>query len=77
MQSWKTRVLGQVLMTFCMALIMSGAMGFIALGPAFLPHWLPSFLTAWPIAFVVSQVVSPVAFKLAFKLTQPAPRTQP
>ena len=70
MPSWKTRLLGQALTTFFMALIMSATMGFIALGPAFLPHWPASFLTAWPIAFLVSQVVGPLSFKLAHRLSR-------
>ena len=60
-----------VFISFFMALIMSGIMGFINAGPNFVSHWPMSFITAWPIAFVVSQLVNPVAFKLAFMVAPP------
>ncbi|MBU1305036.1 MAG: DUF2798 domain-containing protein [Alphaproteobacteria bacterium] len=60
-----------VFISFFMALIMSGIMGFINAGPAFVAHWPISFITAWPIAFVVSQFVNPLAFKLAFMVAPP------
>lgn len=69
MTSVKTRIIGQVFVSFGMALIMSGIMGLIALGTAFLPHWPLTFLTAWPIAFFVGMFVSPLAFSLAHKVT--------
>lgn len=70
--SKKTLFLAQLLITFSMALTMSGIMGFIALGAAFLPIWPKSFLIAWPIAFVVSQIITPLSFKLAHRLTMSA-----
>ena len=69
MTSVKTRVIGQLFISFGMALTMSGIMGFIALGSAYLPHWPVNFLTAWPIAFVLSMFVSPLAFKLAHRVS--------
>jgi len=67
----KTQLTLTLIMTFLMALTMSGVMGFINAGPAYVAHWPVSFLTAWPIAFVVSQVVNPLAFKLAFIVAPP------
>ncbi|MDP2781209.1 DUF2798 domain-containing protein [Devosia sp.] len=69
--SRKTQLTLSVFITFFMALIMSGVMGFINAGPAFVAHWPVSFITAWPIAFVVSLVVNPLAFKLAFMVAPP------
>lgn len=69
MQSLTTRLIAQAILTFLMALTMSGIMGFLALGTAFLPHWLGSFIVAWPIAFVLSQFVGPISFRLAHRLT--------
>lgn len=60
-----------IFISFFMALIMSGIMGFIKIGPDFVAHWPVSFITAWPIAFLVSQVVNPLAFKLAFMVAPP------
>ena len=59
-------------MTFSMALAMSGIMGFISVGPDFLPRWPLVFAIAWPIAFLVTQVVTPLAFRLAFLIAPPA-----
>lgn len=67
----KTTVVLQLLMTFMMATVMSGIMGFVNAGPAFLSHWALSVLIAWPIAFLVTQVVTPIAFKLAFMIAPP------
>ncbi len=63
--SKKTLFLAQCLITLMMAFSMSGIMGFIALGTAFLPVWPQSFIIAWPIAFVLTQIVTPVSFGLA------------
>lgn len=67
--SKKTLFLAQCLITLMMAFSMSGIMGFISLGAAFLPVWPQSFIIAWPIAFVLTQIVTPVAFGLAKMLT--------
>ena len=69
--SKKTQITLSLFITFFMALIMSGVMGFINAGPGFVAHWPISFITAWPIAFVVSQLVNPLAFKLAFLVAPP------
>jgi hypothetical protein len=68
----KTQIVLSLLITFMMALIMSGIMGFISVGPAFLPMWPTTFIIAWPIAFIVTQFVTPLAFKLAFLIAPPA-----
>src|SRR5690606_28605269 len=68
----KTQIVLSLLITFMMALIMSGIMGFISVGPAFLPMWPTTFIIAWPIAFIVTQFVSPLAFKLPFLIAPPA-----
>lgn len=60
----KNQLILSVFMTFFMALIMSGIMGFLNVGPSFLSHWPLTFITAWPIAFIVTQFVTPLAFKL-------------
>lgn len=62
----KNQIILSAFMTFFMALIMSGLLGYINGGPEFLSHWPVSFFTAWPIAFIVTQFVTPVAFKLMF-----------
>lgn len=62
----KNQIILSVFMTFFMALIMSGILGYINGGPQFVWHWPQTFFTAWPIAFVVTQFVSPLAFKLMF-----------
>ena len=70
----KTQLVLSLFITFFMALVMSGIMGFLNAGPAHLAHWPVSFITAWPIAFVVSLVVNPLAFKLAFLVAPPRRR---
>ena len=69
----KNQLILSVFMTFFMALIMSGIMGFLNAGPNFLSHWPLTFVTAWPIAFVVTQFVTPMAFKLT-AMVAPIPR---
>lgn len=68
----KNQIILSVFMTFFMALIMSGIMGFVAIGPEFLAHWPQTFFTAWPIAFIVTQFVTPLAFKLTFLVAPPS-----
>ena len=67
----KTLLLAQVLITFMMALSMSGIMSFIALGPTafWLSVWPKQFIIAWPIAFVMTLFVSKFAFALAGRIT--------
>jgi hypothetical protein len=67
----KTTLVLQLCMTFMMALTMSGTMGFISVGPDFLPHWPVSFIIAWPIAFVYTRIINPIAFKIALKIAPP------
>jgi hypothetical protein len=59
-------------MTFSMALVMSGMMGFINGGAAFLPRWPLAFAIAWPLAFLVASFVNPLAFRLAHRIAPPA-----
>ncbi|SDL31706.1 Protein of unknown function [Nocardioides sp. YR527] len=68
----RTGLLIQVVMTFLMALTMSGIMSLIAMGPtiAWLTQWPLAFITAWPIAFVLTMLFRPAAMKVAIRLTQ-------
>jgi len=68
----KTQLVLSLCITFMMALIMSGIMGFISAGPQFLGHWPLTFITAWPIAFVVTQFVTPLAFRIAMRVAPPS-----
>ncbi|HTN63260.1 MAG TPA: DUF2798 domain-containing protein [Devosia sp.] len=68
----KTQIVLQLLITFMMALSMSGIMGFISAGSGYLAHWPLTFIIAWPIAFILTQVVTPIAFKLAFIIAPPS-----
>ena len=56
MMNKKTILISQILMTFMMAMSMSGIMSLIALGPTadWLAIWMKQFLFAWPIAFVLT-----------------------
>lgn len=69
--SKKTLIVAQVLITFMMAISMSGIMSLIAMGPTreWLHAWPGQFIIAWPIAFCLTLVVSKVAFGIAFRLT--------
>ena len=51
----KTTLVMQLCMTFMMALTMSGTLGFINEGSAFLGHWPRMFIIAWPIAFIYTR----------------------
>jgi len=66
----KILLIAQILMTFMMALLMSGIMSLIALGPTkqWLSVWPIQFIIAWPIAFILTQFTSKIAFALAPKL---------
>ncbi|HQZ14099.1 MAG TPA: DUF2798 domain-containing protein [Devosia sp.] len=67
----KTLLVAQLLMTFMMALSMSGIMSLIALGPTetWLRAWPMQFIIAWPIAFLLTQISTRIAFPLANRLT--------
>lgn len=71
MTNKKTMLLAQGLISLMMAAMMSGIMGFIALGPTavWLAAWPRQFIIAWPIAFVLSLIVSKIAFATAHRLT--------
>jgi hypothetical protein len=67
----KTTLVLQIIMTFFMALCMSGTIGFINGGADFLAHWPKMFIIAWPIAFIWTRIINPIAFKLAFMIAPP------
>lgn len=67
----KTTLVLQLSMTFMMALVMSGSLGFITAGPEFLSHWPQMFIIAWPLAFIWTRIINPIAFKIAFKVAPP------
>lgn len=68
----KTLILTQIIMTFLMAVAMSGIMSFISLGPT--AHWLAvwpkSALIAWPFAFALSAIAFPLAARIAGWITR-------
>lgn len=66
----KILLIAQLMITFMMALSMSGIMSLIALGPTkqWLAGWPVQFIIAWPIAFILTQFTSKIAFALAPKL---------
>ena len=68
----KTLLIAQILMTFMMALMMSGIMSLLVFGPTaeWLRVWRHQFLLAWPIAFVLTLGVSRIAFPLAGRLAR-------
>ena len=74
----KTLLIAQVFISMMMALLMSGIMGMIALGPTqlWLSSWPRSFLIAWPIAFLLSLPVGKISFAFAAMLSQPAQLTR-
>ena len=67
----KTVFVAQIIITFCMALTMSGTLSAIMMGinAEWLAAWPKSFIIAWPIAFIYTQFISPFAFFVAGKLT--------
>jgi hypothetical protein len=73
MRGLKTILLAQAMISFAMALMMTGFFGFLAHGPTaeWLHDWSRSFAIAWPVAFCLSLVVGNVAFRLAERLTVP------
>ncbi|MDK3018647.1 DUF2798 domain-containing protein [Pseudodonghicola flavimaris] len=66
----KSLLLAQVLITFMMALSMSGIMSMIHMGPTreWLATWPREFIIAWPIAFVLTQGVGRIAFFVVHRL---------
>lgn len=67
----KTLLLSQAIITFVMALFMSGLLSFLQLGftSVWLHAWGHAFLIAWPAAFILIQLVGPVSFKIAARIT--------
>lgn len=75
----KTVIVTQLIMTFMMAVSMSGIMSLMAVGPteAWLSRWPLQALTAWPVAFVATMVLFPVASRLTrLVLRKPAADNQ-
>jgi hypothetical protein len=70
----KSALITQILMTFMMALTMSGMMSLIELGPTmvWLDHWPKGFLIAWPAAFMLNMIARPAAMALARKVVRPS-----
>lgn len=66
----KTLIIAQILMTFLMALSMSGIMSAMALGLTrqWLAVWPQQFLIAWPVAFALTLLATRIAFPLAARL---------
>lgn len=75
MHNPKTLILAQAMISFAMALMMTGFFAFLALGATveWLHAWTRSFIIAWPLAFCLSLVVGKVAFKIAAGLTADRP----
>ena len=71
MHSLKTILLAQAMISFAMAVMMTGFFAFLAHGPTaeWLHVWSRSFVIAWPVAFCLSLVVGKVAFRFAEGLT--------
>ncbi|AYE88331.1 hypothetical protein B5M07_19130 (plasmid) [Sulfitobacter sp. D7] len=63
----KTLILAQILITFMMAVLISGTMPLLIVGLTmeWLLAWPWQALTAWPIAFVFTQFTTPLAFAIA------------
>lgn len=66
-----TILVAQLLITCMMAILMSGTMSLIAMGPTaeWLAGWPRQALIAWPIAFVFTQFTTPLAFACAHRVT--------
>ena len=71
MYSPKTLLIAQAIISFSMALMMTGFFAFLELGAtaAWLHAWARHFVIAWPIAFCLSLLVGKMAFSLAVGLT--------
>jgi len=68
----RTLIIAQLLISFKMALLMTGIFSFIPMGLSmeWLKTWAEHFITAWPIAFVLSMLVSRSSFSMAMYLTK-------
>lgn len=71
MQKKQTILVAQFIISFMMALLMTGIFSFFELGmtQTWLEAWMRHFIVAWPIAFVLSIIVGAIGFKLAIKIT--------
>ena len=70
----KTVLLAQALISFTMALLMTGYATLLELGlsPDLVGTWLPRFAMGWPIAFLLSIPVGKLGFMLATRLAPPS-----
>jgi len=66
----KTVLLAQAIISFCMALLMSGYATCLQFGftAEWLAVWSKAFVMAWPVAFCLSLVIGRMGFALAHKL---------
>lgn len=66
----KTILLAQAMISFTMALLMSGYATCLQFGftMLWLSVWSHAFVMAWPVAFLLSMVVGKAGFTLAHKL---------
>ncbi|HEY3338153.1 MAG TPA: DUF2798 domain-containing protein [Propionicimonas sp.] len=69
----KNALLSQVIMTFIMALTMSGTMSLIFTSPSlqWLARWPGQFIIAWPIAFIFTMIAWPAATALTGAILRP------
>lgn len=67
----KTTFIAQVIISFFMAIAMSGTLSAIMLGinAQWLANWPRAFIMSWPVAFIYAQLIGPFAFWAARKLT--------
>ena len=72
----KTILLAQAMISFTMALLMSGYATLLQFGftMQWLNIWSHAFVMAWPVAFLLSMVVGKACFALAHKLVPQAAR---
>lgn len=70
----KVLITTQIIMTLMMAIMMSGIMSLIAMGPSmdWLRAWPLQALTAWPIAFILTQFAFRFANGIAIKIARGA-----
>lgn len=70
-QNKKTIIIAQILISFLMALSMTGIFTFFQFGFSFniIGEWLSRFIIAWPIAFILSIPIGKLSFKLANKIS--------
>lgn len=75
----KSVIVTQLIMTFMMAVSMSGIMSLMAIGPTdvWLSRWPIQALSAWPVAFIATMVLFPLASRLTrLVLRKPAAASQ-